>query len=272
LPFFNRPSVRFAANISILFQEHAYLDRFAAARAAGFDTVESWWPQGADPSDVAAAITDANLDVALLNMGAGDMAAGDRGLLADPARERELAVNIPIAIELARRVGAPRLNALVGLASPDMDRVDQLALARDNLRRIARAAEPHGIEVMIEAINTIENGPYLIATTAQAEQLRAAVDRPNVRLQYDVDHMQRMEGNLISTIDRHFRHIAHIQIADSPFRQQPGTGEIAYGYVLGHLERLGYTGYVGLEYKAPDGDTLRSLDWLAPARRAARAG
>jgi hydroxypyruvate isomerase len=263
--------VRFAANISILFQEHAYLDRFAAARAAGFDAVESWWPRGEDPSDVAAAVAEADLDVALLNTDAGDMAAGDRGLLADPGRERELADNIPVAIELARRVGAARMNALVGLASPDMDRADQLALVRDNLRRIARAAEPHGIEVLIEAVNTIENGPYLISTTAQAEELRATVDRPNVRLQYDVYHMQRMEGNLIATIDRHFPQIAHVQIADSPSRHQPGSGEIAYGYLLDHLERLGYAGYVGLEYKAPDGDTLRSLDWLAPARRAARS-
>ena len=124
--------------------------------------------------------------------------------------------------------------------------------------------------MLIEAVNTIENGPYLIATTAQAEALRATVDRPNVRLQYDVYHMQRMEGNLVATIDRHFHQIAHVQIADAPSRHQPGTGEIAYGYVLDHLERLGYAGYVGLEYKAPDGDTLRSLDWLEPARRAAR--
>jgi hydroxypyruvate isomerase len=262
--------VRFAVNISILFREHAYLDRFAAARAAGFDAVESWWPGGHDPAAVADAVADAGVAVALLNTDAGDMRAGDRGLLADPARERELAENLPVAIELARRIGAPRVNALVGLAVPGLDRADQLALVRQNLRRIAKAAEPHGIEVLIEAVNTIENGPYLVATTREAEALRASVDRPNVRLQYDVYHMQRMEGDLCATIERHLDRIAHVQIADAPGRHQPGTGEIAYEFVLGHLARIGYRGYVGLEYTAPDGDTLASIEWLPVERRGAR--
>jgi hydroxypyruvate isomerase len=262
--------MRYAVNVSILFTEHPYLERFAAARAAGFDAVETWWPDGVDGDDVAAAAADADVDVVLMNIPAGDMAAGDRGLLGDPAREAELAAGLEPAIALARRLGAPRVNALAGLAVPGMARDDQLALVAENLRRVADAAAPHGIEVLIEAINTLENGPCLVATTAEAEALRARVARPNVRLQYDAYHMQRMEGNLVDTITRHFDAIAHVQVADCPGRAQPGTGEINYPFVLERLAALGYDGYVALEYRAPDGDTLASLDWLPLAERASR--
>jgi hydroxypyruvate isomerase len=262
--------MRYAVNVSILFTEHPYLERFAAARAAGFDAVETWWPDGVDPDDVAAAVADADLDVALMNIPAGDMAAGDRGLLGDPAREAELRAGLEPAIELARRIGAPRINALVGLAVPGLQRDEQLALVAENLRRVADAAAPHGIEVLIEAVNTIENGPYLIATTAAADALRERVGRANVRLQYDVYHMQRMEGNLVDTITRYLPAIAHVQVADCPGRNQPGTGEINYPFVLERLAALGYDGYVALEYRAPGGDTLASLDWLPAAERASR--
>jgi hydroxypyruvate isomerase len=263
--------MRYAPNVSILFQEHPYAERFAAARAAGFDAVETWWPRDQDLDEIASAIADSGVDIALMNVDAGDMAAGDRGLLADPRREGELRDGLPVAIELARRIGARRLNALVGLALPEMERADQLALVTENLRRVAAAAAPHGLEVLIEAVNTIENGPYLIATTADADALRRRVERSNVRLQYDAYHMQRMEGNLVATIERYLGAIAHVQIADSPGRNQPGTGEIAYPYVLGCLDALGYDGYVGLEYRAPHGDTLASLEWLPRRQRSSRA-
>lgn len=262
--------MRYAVNVSILFTEHPYLERFAAARAAGFDAVETWWPDGVDPGDVAAAVADADVDVVLMNIPAGDMAAGDRGLLADPARAAELTAGLEPAIDLARRLGTSRINALAGLAVPGMARDDQLALVTENLRRVADAAAPHGIEVLIEAINTLENGPYLVPTTAAAEALRERVARPNVRLQYDVYHMQRMEGNLVDTITRHLDAIAHVQVADCPGRAQPGTGEINYPFVLEALAALGYDGYVALEYRAPGGDTLASLDWLPAAERASR--
>jgi len=261
--------MRFSLNVSILFQELPYLERFSAAREAGFDAVETWWHRTEDPDAVAAAITDAGVAVVVMNADAGDMPAGDRGLLSDPNRESEFAESMPVTIDLARRVGAHNMNALIGHAIPGMARTEQLALATANLQRLAKATEPHGITVLIEAVNTIENGPYLISTTEQAETLRAMVDRPNVRLLYDAYHMQRMEGDLVTTLRRHICRIGHVQIADSPARQQPGTGEIAYDFVLARLHELGYTGYVGLEYKASPDGTLASLSWAKRQRQAA---
>ena len=263
---------RYAVNVSILFREHRYLERFAAARAAGFDAIETWWPAGVAHDDLVAAVRDAGVGVVLMNLDGGDLAAGSRGLLSDPAHEDAFRASLPDGIELARRLGARRVNALVGLAAAGMPRADQLALATANLRRVADAAAPHGIEVLIEAINTFENGPYLVSTTAQADALRRAADRPNVRLQYDAYHMQRMEGNLAATIERHLDVIAHVQIADCPGRHEPGTGEIAYPFLLDRLDRIGYQGRVALEYEAPEGDTLASLGWLPRAQRGAQAG
>ena len=154
--------------------------------------------------------------MALFNFDAGDMPAGDRGLLSSPLRQAEFRANVPVALDLAQVVGCRRINALVGLEVPELGRLQQLELAAGNVRLAADQAAELGIEILIEAVNTIENGPYLMSTTARQSELRADVDRPNVRLQYDVYHMQRMEGNLVATIDRHFHQIAHIQVADSP--------------------------------------------------------
>jgi hydroxypyruvate isomerase len=263
--------MRFCVNVSILFTDFPLLERFARALDAGFDAVELWWPRGEDPAAVQAAIQDADLDVAVLNFDAGDMPAGDRGLISDPARQDEFRANVPVALALAEAVGCTRLNALAGHERPDLDRREQLALARDNVRFAADAAAAQGAEVLIEAVNTIENGPYLLSRTDQAADFARSVERDNVRLQYDAYHMQRMEGNLVATIERHFDAIAHVQIADSPGRGQPGTGEINFDYVLGRLEELGYDGYVGLEYKAPEGDTEASLDWLPRELRGSRS-
>lgn len=267
--------MRFCANVSILFTEVPLLERFGRAREAGFDTVELWWPSGHAPTDVIAAVRDADLDVALLNFDAGDMPAGDRGLISDPDRQEQFRANVPVALELAQSIGARRLNALAGHRLEALAHDEQLALARDNVRFAADQAAAIGAEVLIEAVNTIENGPYLLPTTRAAADFVASVERPNVKLQYDAYHMQRMEGNLCATISEHFADIAHIQIADSPGRGQPGTGEINFDYLFAHIKSLGYDGYVGLEYKPPGGDTEASLAWLAredrPARRDAAA-
>jgi hydroxypyruvate isomerase len=262
--------MRFCANVSLLFAEHPFLERFAHARAVGFDAVELWWPSGEDLAAVAAAVREADLDVALLNFDAGDMSAGDRGLLSDPERVATFQDGVPVALELARELGVRRLNALVGLRVGAISLEEQLALARENVRFAADAALGQGAEVLIEAVNTFENGPYLLSTTSAALDFVAAVDRPNVRVQYDAYHMQRMEGNLAATIKRHLDSIAHIQIADSPGRGEPGTGEIAYDWLLGWIDSLGYAGFVGLEYKPSEGDTDRSLAWLPREARASR--
>lgn len=200
------------------------------------------------------------------------MPAGDRGLLNDPARRQAFRDNVPVALELARRIGCTRLNALVGVEVPDLGRAEQLELARENVAWAADQAAAIGADVLIEAVNTIENGPYLLSRTDAAADFARSVGRANVRLLYDVYHMQRMEGNLAATIAEHLPDIAHIQIADSPGRGEPGTGEIDFGFLLARIEELGYDGWIGLEYRPSHGSTEESLDWLpVEARGAARA-
>ena len=259
--------MRFCVNVSILFTEVPLLERFARARDAGFDTVELWWPRGEDVAAVQAAIADAGVDVALLNFDAGDMPAGDRGLLSDPALQEAFRANVPVALELARAVGCKKLNALAGHELPDGSREAQLEVARENVRFAADAAAAQGAQVLIEAVNTYENGPYLFPTTEAASEFVKSVARDNVRLQYDVYHMQRMEGDITATIERHLGEIAHIQVADSPGRNQPGTGEINYDYVFRRILELGYDGDIGLEYKPEGGDSDASFSWLPQERR-----
>ena len=160
--------MRFCPNLSMLFKEVDFLDRFERAAEVGFAAVEFWWPSGEDLGRVEAAVKEAGLQVALFNFDAGDMPGGDRGLLSDPGRQQEFRDNVPVALELARSLGCPRLNALVGLEVDGVDTAEQLELAQDNVGWAADQAADDGIEVMIEAVNTFENGPYLLATTSAA--------------------------------------------------------------------------------------------------------
>jgi hydroxypyruvate isomerase len=261
--------MRFSANVSILFKEVPFLDRFRRAAEAGFSAVEFWWPSDEDVDAVEKAVEDAGVEVALFNFDAGDMAAGDRGLAGDPGRERQFRDNVPVALDLARSLGCKSVNALVGREVPGMDRDEQLALARENVRFAAGEAEAAGVTVMVEAVNTFENGPYLLYTTEQAVEFVEKVGMGNVKIQHDFYHMQRMEGNLVANLREHIGLIGHLQIADSPGRGEPGTGEIHYPFVLGELERLGYDGYVGLEYNPTTETTEESLGWLSEKVRGA---
>jgi len=254
--------VKFCANVSILFKDAPFLERFERAAAAGFAAVEFWWPAGEALDEVESAIKAAGVQVALFNFDAGEMAKGDRGLLSDPDRQQRFRDNVPVALELAQKVGCDKLNALVGVERAPGARQDQLVLAAENVRWAADQAAPHGIAITIEAVNTFENGPYLVSTTRQAAAFVDRVDRANVRLQYDAYHMQRMEGNLVATIEQHLPRIAHIQIADSPGRGQPGTGEINFPFVLDAIDALGYEGWIGLEYNPTTATTEESLGWM----------
>jgi hydroxypyruvate isomerase len=259
--------MKFCANVSILFKEAPFLERFDRAARAGFAAVEFWWPAGEALDEVESAIRDAGLQVALFNFDAGEMAAGDRGLLSDPARADRFRENVPVALELAERLGCERLNALLGLERSAAEREAQLKLAAENVRWAADQAAPHGIDITIEAVNTFENGPYLAPTTRRAAAFIDTVDRPNVRLQWDAYHMQRMEGNLVATVTEFLPRIAHIQIADSPGRGEPGTGEINFPFVLDAIDALGYDGWIGLEYNPTTATTEESLGWM-PERSA----
>ena len=252
--------MRFSANVSILFKEVPFLERFGRAAASGFSAVEFWWPSDDDPGEVERAIKDSGVEVALFNFDAGDMPAGNRGLVSDPGRERQFRENVPVAVDLARSLGCTRMNVLVGHEIPGVGRDEQLALARENVRFAAESAGD--ATIMVEAVNTFENGPYLLYTTGQAVEFVRDVGRENVKVQHDIYHMQRMEGNLVANLREHIGLIGHVQIADSPGRGEPGTGEIHFPFVLGELERLGYDGHVGLEYNPTTGTTEESFGWL----------
>lgn len=256
--------MKFAANLSLLFSDLPFLDRFAAAADAGFGAVEFWWPPADALERIPDAVAAAGVAVALFNFDAGDMPAGDRGLLSDPGRVDAFRANVPVALELAGELSCPRINALVGVELEGVSRDDQRELAVESVRYAADEAASAGVTIMIEAVNTFENGPYLLSRTAEAADFVAAVDRPNVELQYDAYHMQRMEGNLLDTIERYLGLIGHIQIADSPTRGEPGTGEINYRFLLRAIDELGYDGYVGLEYKPSGGPaaTAAGLGWI----------
>jgi hydroxypyruvate isomerase len=260
--------MRFSANVSMLFKEVPFLDRFECAARAGFSAVEFWWPAGESLERVEAAVAGAGVEVALFNFDAGDMPAGDRGLPGepDPERRRRFRDNVPVALGLAERLGCRRLNALVGLERSPEQRAEQLELAAEGVAWAADQAARQGVEIMIEAVNTFENGPYLLPTTRAAAAFIARVDRPNVRLQYDAYHMQRMEGNLVATLTEHAPLIGHIQVADSPTRGEPGTGEINYPFVLRAIEEMGYDGWIGLEYNPTTATTEDSLGWLPQDR------
>ena len=259
--------MRFCPNLSMLWKDVDFTERFGRAKQAGFAAVEFWWPSGEDLGQVESAIKDSGLDVALFNFDAGDMPEGDRGLVSDPDRKHEFRDNVPVALELAQSVGCPRLNALVGLELDGMEREEQLGLARENIAWAAERAAEHGIEVMVEAVNTFENGPYLLSTTKAAANFVEQVGRDNVKLQYDAYHMQRMEGNVAATLREHIGAITHVQVADSPDRGEPGTGEMNYRYILGVLEELSYGGWIGLEYKPTTDSTEESLEWLPKEKR-----
>jgi hydroxypyruvate isomerase len=259
--------MRFCPNLHMLFKDVDFTERFGRAKEAGFAGVEFWWPSGEDIDAVESAIKEAELEVALFNFDAGDMPSGDRGLLSDPERQDQFRENVPVAIELARSVGCPRLNALVGLDLDDVDTEEQLTLARDNVAWAADQAAEHGIEVMIEAVNTFENGPYLLYTTKAAADFVEKVGKDNVKLQYDAYHMQRMEGNIVATLREHMGDITHVQVADSPDRGEPGSGEMNYRYIFAQLEDLSYDGWVGLEYSPTTESTEDSLGWLPEDKR-----
>ena len=253
---------RFSANLSFLFKDVPFPERFRRAADAGFRGVEFFWPGVEELDAVAREVQETGLEVALFNFDAGDMAAGDRGLAGDPDRAAEFRDNVPVALELAARIGCPRLNALVGVHRPGLELEAQLEVARENVAWAAEQARAQGATIMIEPINGYDNGDVLLETSSDAIAFLDSVGADNVQLQYDVYHMQRVEGNLAETISSLLPRIGHVQIADPPSRGEPGTGEVNFGFVLGLLERSGYGGWVGLEYNPSTSTTEESLGWI----------
>ncbi len=253
---------RFAANLSFMFsEEESLLDRFAAARAAGFSAVEYMFPYEEEPDAIRAQLDEHELEQVLFNLPAGDWGAGDRGTACDPDRVDEFREGVERAREYARALECERINCLAGLRLEERSFEEQWEVLVENVRHAAQALGEDGRTLLVEPVNSYDVAGFLIPYTEDVVRLLDEVDAPNLRLQYDFYHAQKMEGNLCERFDELLDRIAHVQIADNPGRHQPGTGEIDYAFVFEHIDGSGYDGWVGLEY-APDGDTRSSLAWV----------
>ena len=252
---------RFAANLTMLFTEYPFLERFERAARAGFSAVEYMFPYAEDTDAITQTLTNLRLAQVLFNLPAGNWAAGDRGIAVDPRRAREFREGGGRALELARRFNCPKLNCLVGTRMAEVPEGDQHAALVENLRYAASQLARYDLLLLVEPINTFDIPGFYLSTSAQAAAVLDEVGATNTGLQYDVYHMQRMEGNLVHTMERLRSRIGHVQVADAPDRHEPGTGEINFPFVLGALDRLGYDGHVGLEYR-PSGTTETSFGWI----------
>ena len=257
--------IRWVANLTMLFTELPFMERFERAARVGFRYVEYLFPYGLDVDAIAAELKRHGLEQVLFNLPAGDWAAGERGIANDPGRRAAFREGVEQAVDIARRLGVRRLNCLVGLRRKDVPEAEQHACLVDNLRHAADRLAAHGITLLVEPLNVLDVPGFYLTTTRQALALLDEVGRPNVRIQYDAYHMQIMEGNLTHALRTHLARIGHVQIADVPGRHQPGTGEIRYPFVLRALDEARYEGFVSLEY-VPLGSTEESL------RQAAAAG
>jgi hydroxypyruvate isomerase len=264
--------LRFDINLSMTLTDVPFLDRFQRAADLGFGAVEFFWPAGDSLDDVVAAQEAAGVEVVLLNMNAGDAARGDRGLLSSPNHKAWWRDAFLEAIALCERTGCPRIHAVAGNQLPGVERSAQIDCAVENLTAMLPHLARAGVVATVEALNVYDNPEFLLTKLAHMMEIVQRINSPHVRCQYDIYHMQRMEGNLIHTIrNLDMSLISHVQIADSPDRTPPGTGEIHFRNVLAALEATAYQGYVGLEYRIP-GAVEEGLAWLPrEARRTAPA-
>lgn len=251
---------KFAANLSLMFTEVDFLDRFDAARASGFEAVECLFPYAWPDAQIAERLRRARLELVLHNLPPGDWAAGDRGMACDPARAEEFRDGVELAIAYARALGVKQLHCLAGLLPAGLDHARAHASYVASLRHAAARLREHGMKLLIEPINTFDMPGYFLTGSAQAAAIIAECGADNLFMQYDIYHMQRMEGGLADTIRAHLPLIAHMQLADVPGRHEPGTGAIDYRALFALIDELGYSGWIGCEYH-PAGDTVSGLAW-----------
>jgi 2-dehydrotetronate isomerase len=252
---------KFAANLSMMFNEYEFPDRFAAAAKAGFDAVEFLFPYDYQPADVSKWLKENKLKNVLFNLPPGDWAAGERGISALPGREDEFRAGVAIAIEYALALGTPQLHMMAGLIPSSAD----LALHRRtylaNMDFAAQELAKHNLTLLIEPINTRDMPGYFLHTQSQAHELRVDCRKDNVKVQMDFYHAQIMEGDLAMTFKKYFNDIGHTQIASVPGRNEPDDGEVNYPFIFKMLDEMGYQGWVGCEYR-PKGKTEDGLGWM----------
>jgi hydroxypyruvate isomerase len=251
---------KFAANLTMLYNEVEFLDRFDAAAKSGFAGVEYLFPYAYPKEQIAERLARHRLTQVLHNLPAGDWAAGERGIACDPTRVGEFQDGVAKAIEYATTLGCRQVNCLAGIAPQGIDVQRVRATFVANLRFAAERLSAAGIKLLTEPINTFDIPGFFLSGTRQALDIIRDVGSSNLFLQYDVYHMQRMEGELANTIKTHLPQIAHVQIADNPGRNEPGSGEINYRFLFDFLDSIGYTGWIGCEYK-PKGTTVGGLGW-----------
>jgi hydroxypyruvate isomerase len=252
---------RFAANLTMLFTEFPFLDRFERAARAGFKGVEFLFPYAFQARDIKARLDQFDLRLVLHNLPAGDWDAGERGIACHPDRAAEFRAGVERAIDYAKVLGAPQLNCLVGKTPAGIpDDVFRRTLV-DNLYYASQRLKAENIRLLIEPINQFDIPGFYLSRTDQALALIEEVSGDNLFLQYDIYHAQRTEGELAETLRKHIKRIGHVQIADNPGRNEPGTGEISFPFLFGHLDRLDYSGWIGCEYK-PAVSTELGLGWI----------
>jgi hydroxypyruvate isomerase len=251
---------RFAANLTMLFNEFEFLDRFGAAARSGFGAIEYLFPYGYDKSELQARLSEHGLKQVLHNLPAGNWAAGERGVACLPDRIAEFESGVDRAIEYATALGCTRVNCLAGIKPPEVEADVARQTFLRNLRYAAPRLEAAGITLLIEPINTRDVPGFFLSGTPQALEIIAAVGSTNLFLQFDMYHMHVMGEDLAQTISDHRSAIAHMQLADAPGRHEPGTGRIDYPRLFDLIDRVGYTGWIGCEYN-PLTSTEESLKW-----------
>jgi hydroxypyruvate isomerase len=251
---------KFAANLSMLFTELPFLDRFEAAARAGFKAVEFLFPYAYSAADIKQRLGDHKLTLVLHNLPAGDWDAGERGIACHPDRVDEFRGGVAKAISYATTLGVGQLNCLAGKAPAGVSDAVLRSTFVNNLKYAAAELKGAGLRLLIEPINRYDIPGFYLNTTAQALSILNDVGADTAFVQYDIYHAQRMEGELAATMQKQLARIGHIQLADNPGRNEPGTGEINYPFLFAHLDRIGYTGWIGCEYK-PATTTEAGLGW-----------
>jgi len=251
---------RFAANLTMLFNEVPFLDRFERAAKAGFEAVEFLFPYAHRPQEIASRLESHGLKLVLHNLPAGDWDAGERGIACHPDRVDDFRAGVGRAIEYAQALGVPQLNCLAGKAPAGIDDATLRRTLVGNLRFAAAELKRAGLRLLVEPIIPYDIPGFYVNRTEQALAILDEVGADNAFVQYDIYHAQRMEGELAATLQKHLARIGHVQLADNPGRHEPGTGEINYRWLFAHIDRIGYTGWIGCEYK-PAADTEAGLGW-----------
>ena len=254
---------RFAANLSMMFNEVPFLDRFALAAKAGFKGVEFLFPYEHPAAEIAARLKDNGLQQVLFNAPAGDFAKGERGMAAIPGKQAAFRDSIKLALEYATTLACPRLHIMAGLKPQGVAHDTLTAVYGANLAYAAEECAKAGVKPIIEPINHRDIPGFFLNTTDQAAAIIAAIGPEKLGMQFDLYHCQITEGDVVKRVEKHLPLIAHMQVADTPGRHEPGTGEVKWPFVFKTIDALGFRGWIGCEYR-PAGETLAGLSWFAP--------